>query len=145
MLQRCRVTLTGTFIAAAAAFAALPRREHTGCVEHLTLTAYAGDLWVACAPFAFGRLRLLLPRRSSFGGLACGQPRRPRLLQRSTCAPYAPGAQAVSITCCSVRRHASRATRHLRHRQRSAAVSIGTGRALLDPAACPSPVLRRHR
>lgn len=55
MLQRCRVTLTGTFIAAAAAFAALPRRESVGCVEHLTLTAYAGDIRCLC-PYCFRSL-----------------------------------------------------------------------------------------
>lgn len=95
--------------------------------------------------FAFGRLRLSLPRRSSLGGLACGQPRCPRLLQRSTCAPCASGAQEANITRYAVRRRALRATRHFRHRQRSAVTSIGTDRALPARVACPSPVLSRHR
>lgn len=59
--------------------------------------------------------------------------------------PTSPGHRKAIVIRCGVRRRASRATRHLRHRRRSAAVSIGTGRALLDPEACPSPVLRRHR
>ena len=44
------------------------------------------------------------------------RPRRPRLLQHSTCAPYASGAQEANITRYAVRRHESRATRHLRCR-----------------------------
>lgn len=59
--------------------------------------------------------------------------------------PTLPGHRKAMVIRCGVRKRALRATRHLRHRRRSGATSIGTGRALPARVACPSPALSRHR